>query len=327
MTNFYKNSVYSTTDSYDIKTSLNSKGLTNNRNFIVPAYSAPLLGSESNGEQGTAFKARPIKHWRKQLNPRLDTDGKALSGVNGRRAGLVGYMGVPGGSTILGTTNNCGPADCILSSTILTDTILRPISDKIYPVEKGDNNFDAVNIEVSCVACNPQNNIIKSASSILSKKYYSDRKAYLQSRCLLYDQRLSGTRLTSVTYVDPETNAIILPNGTNQTELRAAKNCLNCPTNAAVSTTNVVYKPSNHQYATQGAVDSSSRIARLKYNTITKNGSLTALFGTAAANANALYNGTSDTSYFLKSKLNATPCTFTRTGSKTSACFKASLIV
>ena len=326
MTNFYKNSVYLTTDSYDNKTSLKSKGLTDNRNFIVPAYSAPLLGSES-GEQGTAFKARPIKHWRKQLNPRLDAAGNALSGVNGRRAGLIGYMGLPGGSTILGTTNNCGPAKCTVSSTILSDNILRPISDKIYPGESGDNKFDATNIEASCVACNPQNNIIKSASSILSKKYYSDRKAYLQSRCLLYEQRLSGTRLTTVTYVDPVTNAIILPNGTNKVEQRASKNCLNCPTTAAVSTTTTIYKPSNHQYATQGAVDSSSRIERLKYNTITKNGSLTALFGTSAANANAMYNGSSDTPYFLKSKLNATPCTFTRSGSKTSACFKAALVV
>ena len=37
--------------------------------------------------------------------------------------------------------------------------------------------------------------LVKPASTIISKKYYSDRKAYLQSRCLLYDQKLSGNKI------------------------------------------------------------------------------------------------------------------------------------
>lgn len=324
MTNFYKNTVYKMTDSYDNKTSLKSKDSVVQRNFIVPAYSRPLTGMEDNGEQGTAFKSRPIKHWRKQLNPRLE-NGVPVSGVNGRRAGIVGYMGVPGGSSILGKTNLCGPANCTVSSTILSDTILRPVDDVSPSVI--NEQITVLENKTICVSCNPENNIIKSASTILSKTYYPDRKGYLQSRCLLYEQRLSGNRLPNVAYFDANGN-LLTPNGTNKVEQRATENCLNSPNASSSSCKNgiTIYKPSNHQYATQGAVDSSSRIERLKYNTITKNGSMNATYGTAGANANALYNGTNNTSYFLKSKNNSMPCTYRRDGSKTSMCFKASLL-
>jgi len=323
--NFYRNISYKMTDSQKNSLDLKAKDQVSNRNFIVPTYSAPLLGSEP-GEQGTAFKARPIKHWRKQLTPRLDANGNALSGVNGRQAGIVGYMGVPGSTSILGTDpnnpNSCSsaPLPCTKSSTVLSDNILRPVDDQIYGTS-ADKIYDSLNNRTVCIACNPQNNVIKPATTILSKTYYSDRKAYLQSRCLLYDQRLSGNRLAGVTYFDNNGNEL-LPDETNDVEQRAAENCLSCGT-AATAIAPIVYKPSNAQYATQGAVDSSSRIARLKYNTINKNNSMTAPFGSAGANANALYNGSGETPYFLKSKNNNAPCTFTRKGSKTSTCFKA----
>jgi hypothetical protein len=48
--------------------------------------------------------------------------------------------------------------------------------------------------------------------------------------------------------------------GDGYSKLHAAENC-------SLS----IYKPNNSQFAQQGAVDSSSRITRLKYNTITKN--------------------------------------------------------
>ena len=48
--------------------------------------------------------------------------------------------------------------------------------------------------------------------------------------------------------------------GEGYSKLHASDNC-------ALS----IYKPNNSQFAQQGAVDSSSRITRLKYNTITKN--------------------------------------------------------
>ena len=60
------------------------------------------------------------------------------------------------------------------------------------------------------------------------------------------------------------------------------------------------YKPSNPQFATQGSVDASARLARLKYNTInTGASSIRSAFGSAAANA--LAYGVSEQAYTSKS--------------------------
>jgi hypothetical protein len=78
----------------------------------------------------------------------------------------------------------------------------------------------------------------------------------------------------------------------------------------------VYYKPNNHQYAQQGAVSSSSRITRLKYNAITNSASsYRNSFGPHVANA--LAYGVPANGYTVKDKfgypLPKTP-TFTSTG-------------
>jgi hypothetical protein len=62
------------------------------------------------------------------------------------------------------------------------------------------------------------------------------------------------------------------------------------------------YKPSNYQYANQGAVSASDKIVRLKYNTITTNAFK---YRTALGNAtgNALAYNTSGSTYTLKDKM------------------------
>ena len=84
----------------------------------------------------------------------------------------------------------------------------------------------------------------------LTKKYYASSRAYLQARCRTYDQR-------SFHFTNSSTG-----------ELQA--NC--CGNDAGYVSGNcrtVAYKPNNKKYSTQGAVTASSRILRLKYNTIT----------------------------------------------------------
>jgi hypothetical protein len=317
MSNYpYKNTSYKTTDSFENKISINSKDASVNYNYIVPAFSRPLTGMEDGVASTSTWypSARPIKHWRKQLNPRLN------SGVNGRRAGISMSMDIPGGSSILGKASDCSKtSECTKTSTILSDNILRKNNTNFT------NGITTISVDgreqVQCVACNPEANIIKPASTIISKKYYPDRKGYLQSRCLLYDQKLSGNKIPGITYFDTNTNKPILPSNDliNGTQNRATENCLNCPDTTINNTNRTIYKPKNYQYATQGAVDSSSRITRLKYNTITKYGnSFTTAFGQAAANANALYNGSDVSPYFLKNKNNINNCaTYHKNGSKT----------
>jgi hypothetical protein len=290
---------------------------TNNKppatNSIVPSYSRPLTGVETY-PSGPSFRARPIKHWRKQLNP--NTENSSGRG----RAGLGMPMDTPGGSVYLGTkgciTCNDSFSAGIKEDIIRTNTIVQPTAT--------DSFYDSKNNRTVCVACNPENNIIRSATTLLSKTYYSDTKGYLKSRCLLYDQKLSTTKVPGINYTQTNGTCIIpaypndLPDGP---QVRATQNCQKpyCQSPGGSTAGLTIYKPSNAQFATQGAVSSSARIDRLKYNTITQNGcSFQNAWGWEGANAGR-YQGTSTAPYFLKSKYQV-PTVFHTTQNKRICC-------
>ena len=135
---------------------------------------------------------------------------------------------------------------------------------------------------------------IRPATTLLSKKYYTNMKSYMRSRSLLFDQKLTALPNPDITYLDANGD-LLYPNDTDTT--RQTQNCLVCTDTVAAGQT--TYKPNNKQYAQQGAVDSSSRLTRLKLNTINKNAaSYSATFGTTAPR----YRGMASTPYFLKSK-------------------------
>jgi hypothetical protein len=298
---------------------------------------------------GPAFKARPIKHWRKQLDPRK---GSGLG-----RAGVGMPMDVPGGKvhlankgmrtvTIMGRNSECAAiklqeieCEC-KNAKRLKDNILRDGQYNHGNFEKSSPNFKFLNRgacscavdwdespdgrsqpydhddpHVVCVACNPEANIIKPASTIVKKKYYTDSRAYLKSRCKTYDQNLSGIRARGVNYFGPNGEYLYPSDARNGSQVRMGPDCnmkccqqppgvcnrnMCCPPDYCHS--RLIYKPNNAQFGVQGAVSSSSRLERLKYNTITKNGaSFKTAFGSEGANAGK-YHGTSTAPYFLKSK-------------------------
>ena len=276
-------------------------------NSAVPIWSRPLTNGPSATPipDGNAFKARPIKHWRKQLNP--DT----TQSVKNSRSSVGMPFDRPSGSVYLGVTTDCGDS-CENSS-------------KITELISNDKNlvFDTTkDASGKCVACNPERNIIKSATTVLSKKYYSDTKGYLKSRAQTYEQKLRTMPVSETTYInntDP-TNPYPIPpsDSPNGTQVWNTGDCLNfCGDNTMATT---IYKPNNQQFSQQGAVSSGSRLARLKYNTITKNGaSFRNAYGAAAANAGK-YHGTNDAPYFIKSKESGVCVPYRRNGKKVSVC-------
>ena len=259
----------------------------------VPVWSRPLINNNSNTNTGTSFAARPIKHWRKQLVPATD------SGISGR-SGVGMPMDRPGGSVYLGATVDCSNCPVNLA--------------ELIPTTK-NNVFDTTKDESgNCVACNPETTIIKSAVTLLNKKYYTDTKSYLQSRCQTYDQKLSTNPIPENNYTGLASDS---PTGS---QVYYTDNCSKKCTNDN-SRVRTIYKPNNQQYSQQGAVDSSSRLDRLKYNTITKNGkSFKPAWGQQGANAGR-YQGTSEAPYFLKSK-NQECLHQHRDGNKTTSCIK-----
>ena len=132
-------------------------------NSAVPTWSRPLTNganaANSNTGDANAFRARPIKHWRKQLQPT----------ANSGKTGVGMPMDRPGGTVYLGAIIN----DC---SSCTTSTRLK----ELIPNNKKVTFDTTRDANGNCVACNPERNIIKSAVSILKKNYNSDRHAYLQ---------------------------------------------------------------------------------------------------------------------------------------------------
>jgi hypothetical protein len=127
------------------------------------------------------------------------------------------------------------------------------------------------------------------------KQYYTSTQQYLTSRTKGYDQNNYHNIKSGDASAKPGTNqSLINVYGSNN-------NIPYCP-NAQALFSPVYYKPNNSKFAQEGGVSSSTRITRLKYDTITSNAALLAgPFGPQTANALA-YPGPS-TTYTLKDKV------------------------
>jgi hypothetical protein len=182
-----------------------------------------------------------------------------------------------------------------------------PVDETIYHIYTGV--FDT-----TCIACNPEANVIKSGITTLSQAYYSSTSEYLQSRCRTYAQRESTTKLPDGTYYPSATNipfTFLYPdNDPRGPQVYQPKNCanpkiyknnaLNTPPNNYCST---IYKPNNPQFARQGAVSGSTRIQKLKSDTITSNGfSYYSAYGATMANAGNFQGTNASNNYFVKNR-------------------------
>jgi hypothetical protein len=275
----------------------------------------------------------PMKHWRRQLN---------VNGKSGRSAASVDVANRPGGTVFRGykLDNTCACDENGNNLYVTFDNkFLQSNNKSIKPPANIPNASGTTNNKIQnngsvqvggiyqiqtgiyntkTICCTPENNVIKSAVTLLSKSYYSDNRAYLKSRCKLYNQKQSVNDISGNNYIDSQGNPIPPSNSSTGSQNYRTNNCA-WPYQKGIGNacTKVIYKPSNAQYATQGAVDNGTRLAKLKYDTITKNGaSFKTAFGEAAANAGKYhgdYNGAS--SYFLKSKYQR-PLTYRRNGNK-----------
>jgi hypothetical protein len=242
-------------------------------NSAVPTWSRPLIngpGTNNTIGDGTSFRARPIKHWRKQLNP--------VSGSGSGQSGIGMPNDTPGGAVHLGN------AQSLICNT---------------------NNGIKESIDKVVTCC-----YTKRLNPSTPTDYHADTNSYLHSRCQTFDQKSSTLPDPNAIYLvdsgkkDSNNNPIYVPaqpsDSSTGSQVRLTQSCAQakCANNRVTT----IYKPNNAQYAQQGAVSSSSRMVRLKLNTINKNGnSFRSAWGQAAANAGK-YHGTSDAPYFLKSK-------------------------
>ena len=307
---------------------------TTTANSIVPGLHRPNTnGVPSNIHQhdfdGPEFKARPIKHWRRQLVPTSINTGSGISGSgpsqpigsSGQRNATVGLlMDRPGAVSYVGNAS----CECVQqpgNSYTISEHFLEVPKNKGTIVENkgvvdnGDYEINTGIYNTKCIGCNPQNNVIKSASSLLSRAYYSDTTGYLKSRCKTYQQNASINRTSGVTYLGPDGKHIWATSSANGSQVYQTNDIYKPRVNphacGGSGASIVIFKPNNYQYSVQGAVDSSTRIEKLKLNTINTNAnSLRSAFGNEAASA-CRFTGSGDTPYFLKNKYQPPICSET----------------
>jgi len=129
-------------------------------------------------------------------------------------------------------------------------------------------------------------------------RYYTSAGQYLDSRNKTFDQ--------NTFHMLRQGDASCLPgSAASQKNVYASNIVAHCsgdPNNYQTSYVPVYYKPSNTRFAEQGGVSSSTRILRLKYDTITDAGSkLRSSFGKETASALA-YSTTNSSLYSSKTK-------------------------
>ena len=246
----------------------------------------------------TAFAANPIRHWRKQLAP-YNNSGTTGNQIPFDRPGSSVYLGVTadckGNSEILNIPDN---KDTLINQGLLVETVGPNNSRICSTCENNTQKRRATSAGQNTVPINPPN-----PQEEPTRQYCFSNREYLRKKCRTYKQNISGAPITfenidySGPYNDDEFGPQTLQN----------LNCIHPGCDGDPPTSIVIKKPNNRQYGVQGAVDSSSRIQRLKMNTINRAANnLRQEYGSAGANA-AKYTANGATPYFIKSKVNSFP--------------------
>jgi hypothetical protein len=304
-------------------------------NQVVPGFSRPnengallnVAAGPARDEAAHDFigpkrRARPMKHWRRKLQP-APNSGRSVNSVS-----LV--IDTPGGTTKSGDGVSCDCADALNNSYAKFDQkLLKLPSQKCEPCDRVENKgyvqvgnpADPNSYQIQTGLYNtkyigvcPANNVIKSAVTLMSKSYYGDTRAYLQSRCKRYEQKLSTNPVPGIQYIGPDHT----PNWPNDEclgpQTRLTGSCLypacseaerSLPTRCQGTT---IYKPNNVPFAKQGGVSSSTRTLSLRVNTVNLNGnSFYSAFGAQGANAGK-YSTEYNPGYFVKNNYQSPNC-------------------
>ena len=191
-------------------------------------------------------------------------------------------------------------------STASTQNGLKETLDFNYVNNSTEHPRTCYSLSSTAVCLNPAKNALNRvrSSGIIKRHfnananndtYYTSTKQYLESRNRTFSQNQFNYIREGNPNAQPGSPAsadnIYTPHGLNH----CAKSLTSQPY------VPLYYKPNNSQYAQQGAVTASSKITRLKYNTMTTNAmKMRTSYGNAVANASA-YGG-SDNIYTLKAK-------------------------
>ena len=247
-------------------------------------------------DKSNAFRARPLKHWRKQYGTSNDPR------QTNRNHTLINNYMQPGGyivNDIRKCNNDCnhtvgGTVGIHHNKTSSCDTSGASFDYITCSGEKNCIKYDIPSQARKRTLFSYNNN--KPCNP--SKSYFSYHQ-YNYARCGTYKQNIT-TQCSP--YCCKSNSPDNLPDSS----------CCKCGCDLSHPTYNTPYckaraivKPNNPKYHQQGAVSSSSRILRAKLNAVNKNAeSIGNKYGDAAQNA-LNYNGQPEAPYINKWKMNA----------------------
>ena len=340
------NSMYTYTYNWQMQPMINWKP--NSKTLSVPINARPNTNGVwiiekpggINEEDGNAFLPRPIKHWRKQLVPDSIRGGTKSTNV-------ISLLEQKTSSQNIDNKECCNDIDCkqdvngeecydVNATKIISNISTEKFNNYFCDDKNGgcqvitydDVFYDCQNGPIGKrLCCNPEKNLIRAAELTTPiNNNYTNTSAYLQSRCKTYRQRLSYYHAPDCVYYSPEGIALYPndePNGP-QVFLKTDCdiNCYNkCPSKfISQINTKTIYKPSNRDFAVEGASSGGSRLLKLKNDTINRNGASTNnAWGLVSTNYGFYGIEGQQGSYFVKLKPSAPQC-FAPKGSHTR-CF------
>ena len=168
--------------------SLYLKNNTKYKNNVIVSKRVPPPDLDSFTPQQTNYMSRikqpqrnPLRQYRRQLT--IDTADKNSHNISKQ---IVNDFNLPGRAITVNNKDSC--PDCNGNSKGLF------FKEEIYPnndkFAKGTGYYDPNNHVWKCIACNPETNVIKTASTIISKEYSSSNRQFLQKRCKTYKQNI-----------------------------------------------------------------------------------------------------------------------------------------
>jgi hypothetical protein len=208
--------------------------------LIIPGWTRPNANGvhpniNSADFNGPNFKARPLKHWRRQLRV-YNNNGKGPS--NNSRTAMISLLDKPGtgvyhhepdcacvgdegGNSYIIANNKFGyETQGNLYSTPQNDVTIQNNGTNTIPynateADVNDPTNPAYKIitglyNTKCMNCSPQSNLIRKTMTIVynSQAYYETTRAKLQSRCQTYEQNISTNPASGVTYFSADSQPL-----------------------------------------------------------------------------------------------------------------------
>ncbi len=333
--------------SNNIKNRTGSKWKKFDNNYLIKKSSMvgnyrPSFNKELNlSSNGTNFRSRPLKLWRSQF-------GNLNNKQNYKNYNQIKQLEIPGGSIVKTYSNQNECSNCDGDIQLYNDYTLGKFNKtgRFNPIyhdsnNKSNNKYFSDEYINSCNTCNTDENIPKClkicdepskalkkirSSSIVNRdncnfKYYQSNGSYLKSRARTFKQNSFNYQLTNNTEYCNDGKSCWGGNSYNSAKYRSNidNSCDSGDCRNSSKSAYIYYKPNNYQYSNQGAVSSSSRLLRLKLNTInTSAKNIGDTFGKNTSNALA-YSSNSNTPFIIKSKLNSGTCRVSR--NKKYRCF------